>query len=271
MEEENKTQATVESNPNEGNQVEASDLEENESKGNEAPTGEEKPNDQKSVEEGKPQANPKQSREEDAKFAEERRKRKARDEARQKAREEEIRRQAVFEVKSGQVTADELSELGLDKVEDDDQLFLVESLRKAKADGNENPLAKAYQDLYRKKSVERAEAKAKSDAEKAVEEKRMKMVAQDQANFKAKFGKTTAEVVKNEEEFMNLFGNMLDADKANFTELYTAYTTLKKSNSDTAKKQGSFPTNPSGSQGSSSEEESDEDFKKRWIAEHGHW
>ena len=272
MEEEKKVTPTPEPNPNGENDVNTTDIEdESQPKTDPAEEGQEGNG-------GKPAAGndggnpnpPKQSRETDAQNAERRRKAKEREEQRQKEREEQIRRQAVFEVKSGQVTAEELSELGLAKVEDEDQLFLVESLRKAKADGAENPQAAAYQALFKKQSEDKAAAKAKSDAEEATKQRRIATVAQDQANFKAKFGKTTAEVMKNEEEFMQLFGGLIDQDKGNFTELYTAYTQMKSKQRDAAKADGSFPTNPqSGKPGE--EKESDEDFKKRYIAKYGRW
>lgn len=270
MEEEKKIPDTPESNPNEGEGVTAADLEDDKvNDGSQQPTGEEDKKDPESPEtDGKTQPNSKQTREEDAKYAEERRKRKAREEARQKAREEEIRRQAVFEVKSGQVTSDELKELGLDKVEDEDQLFLVESLRKAKADGVENPQAEAYRALFKKQTADKADAKAKADAEKAEKDRITALIAEDQKAFKEKFGKTTAEVMANETEFKELFGKSLQA--GNFTDLYTAYSTLKKKQADTAKKEGSFPTGATG-QTKADGEETDEEFKKRYIATYGRW
>lgn len=276
MEEEKKVQPTAEPNPNgENEQVNPSDLENEEGNQNqpnpEAGEGENPTENPESEEGGQNPSNPpKQDRKTDAKYAEERRQRKAREEQRQREREEQIRRQAVFEVKSGQVTAEELSELGLAKVEDEDQLFLVESLRKAKADGVENPQATAYQALFKKQTAEKAEAKAKADAQEAEKQKRLATVAQDQSNFKAKFGKTTAEVMKGEPDFMRLFGNLIDQDKGNFTELYSAYTSMKQEQTNAAKNEGSFPTN-SNAPSNNSGEESDEDFKKRWIAEHGRW
>lgn len=276
MEEEKKVPPTSEPNPNgENENVDPSDLDDGEgaqSQPNPEEGAGENPADKPNPEEQgqNPSNPPKQTRKTDAQYAEERRQRKAREEAARKKREEEIRRQAVFEVKSGQVTAEELSELGLAKVEDEDQLFLVESLRKAKADGVENPQATAYQALFKKQATARAEAQAQAQAQEAEKQKRIATVAQDQANFKAKFGKTTAEVMKGEPEFMRLFGSLIDQDKGNFTELYTAYTSMKQEQSGAAKGEGSFPTN-SNAPSSGGADETDEDFKKRWIAEHGHW
>lgn len=272
MDDKEKVPPTSEPNPDEGNQVNESDLDDEENQaGKTKPAGEGNPDGQPNPDEGGKPNPTKQSRKTDAEYAEERRKRKLREEEARKRREEEIRRQAVFEVKSGQVTAEELKELGLEKVVDDDQLYLVESLRKAKAEGLENPLANAYQALYRKQNAERAEAKAKVEAEEAERKKQLAVVAQDQANFKAKFGKTTAEVVKNEKEFMDLFGNLLDTEKGNFTELYTAYTALKKDHTDAARHEGAFPTSSNVANENGNPVESDEDFKKRWVAQHGHW
>ncbi len=274
MEEEKKNPLPPDSNPNEGNEeVESSDLDDEESKGKEPkPTGEgDESGDPKDKEDEQKAAKAKQSREDDAKYAEERRKRKEREEAARKKREDEIRRQAVFQVKKEQVTSGELGELGLDKVEDEDQLYLVETLRKAKADGVENPVAYAYQSLYKREIEAKNAKKAEEEAATAAKERRLAVAAEDQKNFKAKFGKTTQEVIKNEPEFMKLFGQFIDADKGNFTELYTAYTSMKQEQSKVAKAYGSFPTNSNGSTGKGEPEESDEDFKKRFIAEHGHW
>lgn len=274
MEDEKKNPTTSDSNPTGDEQVKTADLEEEGKKPeNQAEAGTNGEQGQKpdGGEQGKTPNPPKQDRKTDAEYAEERRRRKEREEAARKKREEEIRRQAVFDVKSGQVTADELSELGLAKIETEDDLFLVEKLRKAKADGVENPLATAYQEFFRKQAQDKAEAKAKADAEEAAKQRRIAMVAEDQKAFQAKFGKTTAEVMKNEPEFMALFGSLIDVDKGNFTSLYTAYTSMKKEQTDAAKSAGAFPTNSSGTPGKGNGEESEEDFKKRWIAEHGHW
>jgi len=271
--EENKVQATSEPNPTGDDEVKVTDLTDGEdTSDNSAKAGEEKKADdapEAKKEDDKAQAKAKQDRETDAKNAERRRKQKEkeREEAERKAREAEIRRQAVFEVKSGQVTADELGELGLSKCEDEDQLFLVESLRKAKAEGVENPQAHAYQALFKKKTEERAEAKAKAEAEEAAKNKQKETVANDQKAFLAKFGKSTAEVMKNEPEFMNLFGKLIDPDKGNFTELYSVYSEMKGTKRDDAKKDGSF----SASQGNRSEGQGQsrpktlEEFEKYWA------
>ena len=274
MEEEKKTPQTSEPNPNEEtDEVNDSDLEDENQNDKKDPKegddgeGSDEEGSSKSDEEGKKESQ-KQSRKTDAEYAEERRQRKAREEAAKKKREDEIRRQAVFEVESSQVTPEELSQFGIEKVEDEDQLFLVKSLRKAKADGVENPLATAYQELYKKKNAEKADAKAKADAEERAKNERIARVAKDQADFKAEFGKSTKDVVENEPEFTKLFGKVIDADKGNFTECYRAYTAMKKNQAADAKKEGEFPTN---SDGKGSTAESDEDFKKRYIAQYGSW
>ncbi len=272
MEEENKVQPTSEPNPTGEEEVKTTDLND-ETKPSEqsAEAGKEtsKEDESKSEEEGSTEHKP-QDRETNAKNAERRRRQKEREEQRQKEREAEIRRQAVFEVKSGQVTADELRELSLAKVETEEQLFLVEQLRKAKKEGAENPQAEADKALFKKQSDDKAEAEAKAKAEAEAEAKRTEVVARDQQAFKAKFGKTTAEVMKNEEEFMSLFGKLIDQDKGNFTELYSAYTALKQERKDAAKKEGSFPTNTSSSSDGESNM-SDEEFKKYYIGKYGHF
>lgn len=274
MEDKEKVQPTPEPNPEAGNNdVNPSDLEgrEGQPKESAAKEGESDPKEgtQKPEEEGKQPSPKKQSRETDALNAERRRREKEREASRQKEREDEIRRQAVFEVKSGQVSAEELSELGLAKVEDEDQLFLVESLRKAKEEGVENPQAHAYQALFKKQAAEKADAKAKAEAERAETERRRAVVAQDQKNFQAKFGKSTADVMKNEPEFMELFGSFIDESKGNFTELYSTYTKMKSGQTKQSKIEGSFPTDPSGNS-SKDGMESDEEFMKRWKSMGGH-
>lgn len=269
MEEETKTPSTSGSNPTGEQDVNPGDLDQ----GGQTPPAEDGNQGGQTKDQGEEDQKPnppKQSRETDAANAERRRREKAREEARRQEREAEIRRQAVFEVKSGQVTSDELKDLGLTKVETEEQLFLVESLRKAKAEGVENPTTAAYQALYKKQQTERAEAETKAAAEKEAEERRRKVVAEDQANFKAKFGTTTAEVMKNDQEFMRLFGNLIDQEKGNFTELYTAYKAMQKDHSDAARREGGFPTNGDGGTNPSGEE-SDEDFKKRYTATYGRW
>lgn len=273
MEDKEKVLTTPEPNPTGEDEVKTTDLKD-ETKPSEpsAEEGKETSKEEESNAEEEGNTDPKpQDRDTNAKNAERRRRQKEREEQRQREREDEIRRQAVFEVKSGQVTADELKELSLPKVETEEQLFLVEQLRKAKSEGAENPQAEAYKALFKKQSDDKAKAEAQAKAEAEAEARRKEVVAKDQQAFKAKFGKTTAEVMKNEEEFMSLFGNLIDQDKGNFTELYSAYTTLKKERKDTAKKDGSFPTSSESGSSSSGNDESDADFKKRWIAEHGRW
>lgn len=273
MEEEKKTPQTSEPNPNgENNEVDESDLdEEGQSASNpEAGDNGKKPEgeDPKEPEEEGKKPNPqKQSRELDAKFAEERRKRKEREEAQKKKHDEEVANKALFDYKSSQVTKDELNELGLSKVEDEEQMFLVESLRKAKSDGVENPVASAYQSLFKKNSEEKATKKAEEEAKEAARKKREATVAEDQRNFKAKFGKSTADAMK-EEEFMNLFGAALDPDKGNFTELYSGYSEMKKKQSEEGKRKGSFTPGSNGNGGGNEQgnkPRTREEFEKYWA------
>ncbi len=275
MEEKDKAQVTEEpKNPTgEDEEVKADDLtdEGNDSKDASAKEGEDGDSEEEpKKEETKGKAlTAEEQREQDRKNAERRRAEKARKEAKEKEREEQIRRQAVFEVKSGQVTSDELSALSLDKVETEDQLYLVESLRKAKSEGAENPEAEAYKALFRKQSEEKAKAVAKAKADKEADDARKAMVASDQKAFREKFGKTTGDVIKNEKEFMDIFGNVIDADKGNFTECYSIYTQMKQGTRDASKKEGSFPTSTQGNAGGSTEGETDEEFLKRFKAQYG--
>ena len=270
MEEKEKVQPALEPNPNgEDEEVDVTDITDGgEPSGSQADEGKRAEGEGNPKPDGGGKPAPRQTRETDAQNAERRRREKERAEQRQREREAEIRRQAVFEVKSGQVSAEELRELGLAKVETEDQLYLVESLRKAKADGAENPIADAYRALYGKNEAE----KAKAEEAKKEEDKAKAIVAKDQAAFKAKFGKTTAEVYKNEEEFMSIFGGLIDVSKGNFTELYSAYIAMKGEHKDAAKKAGSFPTSAQGGgKPNPAIGETDEQFKERWKREHGRW
>lgn len=275
MEEEEKNPPTSDSNPNGDEQVTQSDIKDGGANEHtdQAKEGDKTGGQSQAEEDADKSGNQKhaQDRETDAQNAERRRRQKEREAAKQRELEERIRRQAVFDVKSGQVTADELKELSLGKVETEDQLFLVESLRKAKADGSENPLADAYKALFRKQESDKAEASAKAEAQRKAEEAKRETVARDQQAFKAKFGKTTAEVMKTDEEFMSLFGNLIDQEKGNFTELYSAYVSMKKQGRDDAKRDGSFPAGSKGGNPGEAVVETDEEFKKRYIQKYGHW
>lgn len=273
MEEEKKTPQASESNPNGNEEVTNSDLddenhqEEKDPKEGDGGEGSADDGSQKTDEEGKKPNPQKQSRELDAKFAEERRKRKEREEAQKKKHDEEVANKALFDYKSKQVTQDELNELGLSKVEDEEQMFLVESLRKAKSDGAENPVASAYQSLFKKNSEEKATKKAEEEAKEAARKKREATVAEDQKNFKAKFGKSTADAMK-EEEFMSLFGAALDPDKGNFTELYSGYSEMKKKQSEEGKRKGSFTPGSNGNGGGNEQgnkPRTREEFEKYWA------
>ncbi len=271
MEEENKSQQTSDLDPTGKNDdVTSDDLDQGSGDNDQKAEEGNKENPEPKAEEAEAKSQ-KQSRATDAANAERRRKEKERDEARRLAREAEIRRQAVFEVKSGQVSTEELNELGLKKIEDEEQLFLVESLRKAKAEGVENPVAAAYQAMFGKQRTDRAEAQAKEAAEQQKQQKAKEIVAKDQADFKAKFGKTTAEVMKNEPEFMALFGDLIDTDKGNFTACYTAYTELKTKHREDAKREGSFPTNTGDGKSPDEAGETAEEFEKRFRSTYGHW
>ena len=271
MEEENKVQATNEPNPDEDkDKVDPSDVSDDGSQDSQTkPTGDDGgKGDSEDKDKDKDPKQQKQSRKTDAEYARERRERKAREEAERKRREDEIRRQAVFEVKSGQVTADELGELGLSKVENDDQLFLVESFRKAKADGAENPQAEAYKALFKKQADEKAKALEAEAKEKAM----LDLIEKDKDEFQKQFGTTTKDVLEQDKEFVDAFAELIKETPGKFTKIYAAYAKLKKGIADKAKRDGAFPTGQNGSSESkNADTESAEEFQKRWIAEHGHW
>lgn len=216
---------------------------------------------------GKGKNAPTQSREDDAKNAERRRREKAKAEEEQKAHDDKIREQAEFNVKKGQVTSDELKDLGLEKVDDPEQLYLVEKYRKAKADGKENPVAEAYISLSNKQRDERKTELAAAEAQaKTVEEERQ-IVAKEQGEVKKKYGKTTGEILRDEPEFKEFFDTYGKA--GTFDACYSSFHKIKGDSDKAAKKAGTFPTSGTGKGNEGSSTETDEQFLARTKARYG--
>lgn len=207
----------------------------------------------------------KQSREQDAIYAERRRNAKA--EAEQRERDERIRKQAEFDVKSGMVTEDELKDLGLGKVEDEDQLYLVERLREAKSKGEEDPVAWAYRQLYVKTSKEKAEAAKEEQEAKETERKQAETIAKEQSDFKAKHGKTTGEVLRDEPDFKAFFDKY--GKPGTFEDCYATFHTIKGDVEQKAKKMGIPPISGTGKGNSDVSQETDEQFLKRTQERYG--
>lgn len=208
---------------------------------------------------------PKQSRGENAKYAEMRRKR---EEAERKAREDQIRRQAEFDVKKGMVSTDELTALGIDEVKTDDELLLVETYRKAKANGDENPELVAFKALHAKQRKDREEAQSQAAAKAQAEQEERRIVAAEQAEIRKKYGKTTGEILKAEPEFKEFFDRYGKAGA--FDECYIQFHKIKGDSEKVAKKQGVFPTSGTGnSNGNAGKSETDAEFIARTKKQYG--
>lgn len=268
MEEEKKV-AETNPNPETGkDDVSDSDLEEgkNQSAEENPEAGANNPPDGQSGD-GKGKTTPKQDRDTDSKNAERRRMEKAKAEEERVALEKQIREQAEFDVKKGLVTPDELKDLGLEKVEDPNQLYLAESYRKAKADGKENPVAEAYKSLFAKQSKERAAESAEAQAKAKADEETRAVVAKEQGEIKAKYGKTTGEILRAEPEFKEFFDKYGKA--GSFGTCYETFHSLKGDSEKMAKKAGIPPTSGTGKGGEGNSTETDEQFLARTKAKYG--
>lgn len=266
MEESNKTVTANQDQTENGEKIDGNDI---------GDKGEKKPDDKSSEVEANgvstenDEAKKKQSREKNSFYAEQRRK--AKEERERKETETRIRKQVVFEVKKENVKKDELDSLGLNSVETDDDIFLVESYRKSKSEGSENPEAEAYRSLREKKIAEAKEAETK----KAKEEEYLQQIAKEQEEVKGKYGKTCKQILDEEpnfKDFLDSFGK-----EKTFIECYEYFNAnIKKAKSEEreeSKKTATPPTSTSGSSNGKTNKtkETDEEFKARWIKEHGRW
>lgn len=176
-----------------------------------------------------------QTREENKRFAELRRKN---DELQRKNNDLEIKvKEADFNGRKKAISNDALADLGLDSIEDDDDLFLCEEYEKAVKRGSDNPALDANK-AYRNKVRKEQQAKNKEETEKTEQAKK---VNEDRANFKKKFGIDTSEALK-DEEFMAVFGDMIGY--GNMTDLYTKYKSLvnrEEAEKEEAKNMGTLP------------------------------
>lgn len=148
--------------------------------------------------------------------------------------------EADFKARSKVISEHTLTELGLDSIEDANDLVLCEEYEKATKKGSENPVLDA-QIAYRKKVKER-EKEQKASIDKENENKRK--VEEDKAVFKSKFGISTSEAIK-DEDFMNMYGKFITY--GNMSELYENYLKIRDKNSagDEAKKKGVIPLSSS--------------------------
>ncbi len=203
----------------------------------------EDPNVEKSNEDDNPEGNKKpdktkQSREENARFAELRRKN-AELEKKNKELEAEATK-ASFNAKKEGITKETLASVGLDAIETESELILAKAYEKAIADGSEEPLKdalKAQRDYNRQ---EAEKTRTKTEQENAIKQ----AIIDDQLAFKKKFGIETSAVYGKDERFMKIFGDLLKP--GNFTSLYEKYKGIfpdeEGEDEETAKGKGTFPT-----------------------------
>ena len=206
----------------------------------------------------------KQSRKENAKYAELRRKN-----AELERENKELKTKvstAHFDGRKNVVSQDTLDALGLERIEDEDDLFRCEIYEKAIKDDVDNPL----------KEVERAyaqkikEEKKRRTQEVETQEKNEKLLRDDQIAFKKKFGFETSEAL-NDKRFMALFQDRITY--GNLTELYTRYNEVfsayQKEEENKAKVMGKIPNSnskPQPKKESINDIASDEDFLKAYDA-----
>jgi hypothetical protein len=147
--------------------------------------------------------------------------------------------EADFSARKKVVSADTLADLGLDKIEDENDLLLCEEYDKAVKRGSENPVLDATKALRLKVKDD----KVKLDKSEEERVSREKLVNEDMKNFQKEFGITTAEALK-DERFVKAFGKKIDF--GNMTELYGIYKSLvsEEENKDdnVSKKMGKIPS-----------------------------
>lgn len=203
----------------------------------------------------------KQSREDNAYYAQMRRERKAEEERKRKAELDEARRQGALSERKKFVKPDELSALGLTQAESEDELYLVDRYREAQSKGDDNPVAYAYRELSGLKSkalddVRRRETEA-VEASKAIRE--------DAKAFADKYGKTIPEAFQSDKGFADFFDKY--GKRGNATECYADYLRLTGGDAGKAasdgKSQGTFPLGKAGGKPAEPKRETDEEFLKR--------
>ena len=204
----------------------------------------------------------KQTREENAKFAELRRQ-KAELEKEKKELEAKVQK-ANFNAKKDGVSKATLEGIGLDTIETEEDLVLATAYDNAIAEGSEDPLKDAIkvQREHIRKTAEKT--RSEEEARKAT----IELIKQDQANFKEKFGMETSEVYGKDERFMALFGDLLQP--GNFTQLYTRYKEAfpDESSDEEAKNKGALPTAGNKAKKKTTKKElhelDDDEFLKAW-------
>lgn len=193
-----------------------------------------------------PPAKPKkqQTQEESAYFAKMRRENR---ELKQRMAEMEKKaKEAEFNNKASKFSEDTLSDLGIDSIKTEDDMFLADAYKEATKKGSVNPVADAYKALRLKKDGELSAEREK----KSAEEENARKVSEDQIAFKKAYGIDTKEALQ-DERFKKMYGKFITY--GNLTELYGIYTEnvlkpekAQKEIEDKAKEMGTIPSGNGG-------------------------
>lgn len=160
---------------------------------------------------------------------------------------EQLRREkseAAFKARAERVSTDALTDLGIDKVETEEQLFLTEAYEEAVKKGSLNPTAEAYKKL----SEKRFEDHKKLQEENDNKAKDIQLMNEDSANFEKRYGKPV-QTATQDPMFVKMFGK--DIKVGEVTEKYQEYLDIKQSIineyksanqlEEDSKKMGSYP------------------------------
>lgn len=189
------------------------------------------------VEETETETKKPQTKEENSYYAKLRRKNKELEEQNKKLIKE--KGEADFQARKKTISADTLADLGLDSIEDENDLLLCEEYDKAVKRGSENPILEATK-VYRSKVKNEQKQLAQAEQDKKNQEE---LVKKDMAEFKKKFGISTKEALE-DERFVKAFGEKIEY--GNMTELYGIYKSLvqveEEKNIQESKKMGKVPS-----------------------------
>jgi hypothetical protein len=130
--------------------------------------------------------------------------------------------EADFSARKKVISADTMADLGLDSIEDENDLLLCEEYDKAVKRGSENPILDATKAYRSKVKTERTEL-AKAEQKKLEQDR---LVQEDMANFKKEFGITTKQALE-DERFVKAFGEKIEF--GNMSDLYRIYKSLTSS------------------------------------------
>lgn len=181
-----------------------------------------------------------QSRQENAKYAALRKRNK---ELESKVSDLEVKvTKADFNAEKKVIRQSTLDDLGLDSIEDEDDLLLCKEYEKAEKRGSDNPIKDA--NMAYRKAMREKQAKA---SEQEVKDRELKeAVAKDSKDFYETYKITPAQALQ-DEDFVEAYGDLIEA--GNLTKLYGKYKALTKSkdveddqDSKVAKKMGTIPT-----------------------------